>query len=258
MDGSFLSQAEVVVASRQFVCVRLMTYENADEAKFLKSLFIGRSGELENTLFTILSPDGQRALVPTSRTPDRTANDAKQLAETMKRVAQPFGVGAPKEGEPRPLPTVTNVRLALNVAACDNQPLVLMTGDEANRKRLEPILANLAWSAEHIGQFVYAVAALRELTMISGIDPSAGLLVVQPERYGQTGKVLSQVRADATRDQLAALLKQAVALHQRNEAVFASHIREGWQRGVFWDTVIPVSDPMERQARQRNPKLPPP
>ena len=40
MDKSFLSQSEVIAASRKFVCIRLATYENAEEAKFLKSISV--------------------------------------------------------------------------------------------------------------------------------------------------------------------------------------------------------------------------
>ena len=50
MDRSYLSDKDVVEASRDFVCIRLATYENAEEAKILKSIFTGRSGALENTV----------------------------------------------------------------------------------------------------------------------------------------------------------------------------------------------------------------
>ncbi|MEI6236045.1 MAG: hypothetical protein WCT04_23565, partial [Planctomycetota bacterium] len=59
MDGSYLFQPEVIAASRQFVCVRLVTYEDKDEALFLKSIGRTRSGELENSSFGMLAPDGK-------------------------------------------------------------------------------------------------------------------------------------------------------------------------------------------------------
>ena len=49
MDRSFLSDAAVIASSRKFVCIRLATYESESEAKILKSIFLGRSGDLENT-----------------------------------------------------------------------------------------------------------------------------------------------------------------------------------------------------------------
>ena len=47
MDRSYLSDREIVQAAREFVCVRLATYEDKAEGKFLESIFRGRSGELE-------------------------------------------------------------------------------------------------------------------------------------------------------------------------------------------------------------------
>ena len=71
MDRSYLSNKEVIEASRDFVCIRLATYENVAEAKILKSIFTGRSGELENTTFVLLAPDGnRRAAVPIERLTD--------------------------------------------------------------------------------------------------------------------------------------------------------------------------------------------
>ena len=73
MDGSFLSQPKVVAAARQFVCVRLTTYENKAEAGFLKAICPTGSGELENTVFTILAPDGKRQLARASRSAPRSS-----------------------------------------------------------------------------------------------------------------------------------------------------------------------------------------
>ena len=67
MDRSFLSQPEVITAARKFVCVRLATYESAAEGQFLASICPTGSGELENTVFAILSPDGKQKLARVSR-----------------------------------------------------------------------------------------------------------------------------------------------------------------------------------------------
>ena len=67
MDRSFLSQPEVIAASRHFVCVRLTTYEDKEEGEFLKSFHVTRSGELENTVAALLAPDGKRQLARASR-----------------------------------------------------------------------------------------------------------------------------------------------------------------------------------------------
>ena len=56
--------------------------------------------------------------------------------ETIARIAKDFPGKELKE-----LPLIASLRLAVNVAACDNQPLVVIRAkDEANRKKLESIL----------------------------------------------------------------------------------------------------------------------
>src|SRR5690242_4469475 len=122
MDRSFLSRPEVVAASREFVCVRLATYEDRDEASFLKTQARTRSGDLENTVFTVLSPDGKKQLVRGSRGTRQLYADAKEMAGDLSRIARRF---TPKAGT-ESLPLVANVRLAVDIAAADNQPLVVL------------------------------------------------------------------------------------------------------------------------------------
>src|SRR5262249_28551838 len=151
---------------------------------------------------------------------------------------------------PSELPKVGNVRLAVNVAACDNQPLVLVFGpDEGARKELEARVAALAWGDEFLGRFVYASAsAARELADLEGAKAEAGVLVVQSDKFGLKGKVLTQAAAPATDEELARCLKAGARLYRREEKTFAGHVREGHKNGVFWETVIPVTDPMEQRA----------
>ena len=139
MDRSYLSDPAVVAASRDFVCIRLATYESAEEAKFLKKLFIGRSGELENTVFTILSPDGQKKLVRAGRSPHMSfrgpeEESIREMADTMKRIAKQYR----SRKKAQALPYLADLRRGLNVASCDIQPLVVtFAKSEAARKKLE-------------------------------------------------------------------------------------------------------------------------
>lgn len=253
MDRSFLSRSEVIAASRRFVCVRLTTYEDRVEGEFLKSFAVTRSGELENSVFAILASDGKRQLARASRSMRHNFEDAHEMAEAMQRIARAHPGKESASQTPPELPRVPNVRLAVNVAACDNQPLVLLFGKDAEtRRQLEERLRPLAWSEPFAGRFVYAAASsVKELARIKGAKPEAGVLIVQPDRFGLAGVVLKQVAADATPQELRKCLHEGAALHQREAGSFPSHVRAGQQKGVFWETVIPVTDPMEQRARAR-------
>src|SRR5207249_4511400 len=124
------------------VCIRLATYESKEEALILKSIFTGRSGELENTTFALLTPKGEK-VGRAGRTPDHLYDDGEALADAMKAVALRY---KRKEGEKRELPVIKNVRLALDVAACDGLPLAIVVAGKADLAKLEERVAKVAWS----------------------------------------------------------------------------------------------------------------
>src|SRR2546421_4231875 len=119
MDRSFLSQPEVIAASRKFVCIRLLSYENKNEAAYLKAICPTRSGELENTVVCMLSPDAKKMLSPAARGTQQLFGNAANMASSLNKVAETI------ESKPASLdlPEVANVRLGLDVAASDKQPL---------------------------------------------------------------------------------------------------------------------------------------
>jgi hypothetical protein len=253
MDRSFLSRPEVIAASRQFVCVRLATYEDKDEGSFLRDFHVTRSGELENTVFTILSSDGRRQLARASRSANHTFGTAERMGQTMNRIAEENATKVVALQQHPELPRVANLRLAVNVAACDQQPLVVvLSSDEPTRRQLEERVTPLAWSEAFLGRFIYvSTGEIQEAAGIEGKKPRAGVLVVQPDRFGQKGEVIAQVGVEATREELTLCLKEGLSRFTREEKNFGNHVRAGQQKGVLWETVIPVTDPMELRARER-------
>ena len=253
MDRSFLSQPDVIDASRNCVCVRLATYEDEKEGAFLKSLVRTASGELENSVFAILSSDGKRPLIRSARSPKQHYANSAEMAQAMKTLADQNPATSGINDRPIDLPLVANVRLALDVAACDNQPLVVIYGpDQAVRRGLHDKTAALAWGPEFIGRFVFASSgSAKELQLLDHVPRGAGLAVVQPDRFGLKGTVLSVVTASAVEADIAAGLRDGALRHRSAEGTFAGQVRAGRQQGVYWQTVIPVTDPMERKARGR-------
>jgi hypothetical protein len=241
MDKRFLSSQDVVKASRDFVCVRMLTYESAEEAKLLTSLFTGRSGELENTTFAILAPDGKTALVRAGRSPDMTFKDASEMASSMAKIALKY---AEKEESVRGLPYVVDLRRAINTASCDIQPLVIVVAREKEtREKIEAILAPLAWDKEFIGKFAYVTVSDTEaLKAVDGAEKKDGVLLVQPDAYGMKAKVLASDAGTAA-DALAKMLKAGAAKFIGEAKESKKHIDAGVKQGVNWKTEIPVTDP---------------
>jgi len=237
----------VVTASRDFVCIRPATYESAAEAAVLKSFFPTRSGELENTVFVLLAPDGKTALSRGGRSPAMVFDDAAGMAASMARIVSRYP-GSKKERTPT-VPLVADVRRGLNVAACDNRPLIVVAAAEPGE--LQPLLekvAGAAWCDELIGRARWAAAAsAEELDGLAAEAPE--LLVVAPDQYGLGGKVVAYLAADAKPEQLERGLVEAMALFAPEAVDARAHVRGAAREGIEWESEIPVTDPGESRRR---------
>jgi len=244
MDRSFLSDQTVIDASRRFVCIRMATYENAEEADVLKSIFIGRSGELENTTFAVLSPNGGRELIRGGRSPKRRFRSPADLAGRLVEIADRYD---PKKNA-RPLPGMKTVRLSLNVAACDNRPLVIgYAKDENAATALTRTLARLAWTDRFIGRAEWVVTTSAKDLRAVGLKPTPGIHVVQPDPFGTRASLLVKVDAGAAAKVISAALDKGIKAHQTSAKSTRAHVRKGRGAGLDWKTAIPVTDPGGRR-----------
>ena len=250
MDRSFLSNAQVVEASRDFVCIRLATYEDAEEAKFLEQIYT-RGGDLENTVFAMLTPNAKRHLVRAGRGP--SFRSAQQMAQRMKQiVSQDYEKSSDQRGADRTLPEMKSVDLAINVASCDGLPVVLAIGKDdaelaAMRKRLVPV----AWSDKFAGQFVFATAKTDvDLRLIGGINEKKpeGIYILEPGRYGMMSSVLAQLEEVGPESKQIASVLNEFKPHAKQHR---EHVQEGYQLGLRWETAIPVTDKQAVQAASR-------
>lgn len=245
----------MIAAAKNFVCVRLATYENTQEAKLLESLFVGRSGQLENTVFTILSSDGKRKLLHSSRGPimtfgGSTSQAVREMVVTMNVLALAYPGKKDAKSQDAGLPLLADVRLAINVAACDNLPLVVIVGDgKKESAELEEKIRRLAWSDELAGRLLYVRAALgketvaRHLASIEGAVKKTGVLVLQPDTFGTKATTLVQMTAGADVAELKQGLLRGMQSFKRETRQQRQHVVEGRAQGIQWKTVVPVTDP---------------
>lgn len=253
MDGSFLSDELVVAASRNFVCIRLATYEDQQEAEFMSRVFTSRSGVLENTTFGILSPDGKKNLVTPGRGPMHAFRDASVMASRMNLIALQHSGARDARWSDQRLPVMKSVDVALNVAACDNLPVLVTFADNAQRlAEINNDLLKAAWSEGLAGQFVYATTAnIAELKPIPGVKATEGILVVEPGAYGLSGEILRELPGNIEPDQAATELIQTVSAFSRVAPEYTSHIQLGIQLGFDWESAIPETDEQSIRAKKR-------
>ncbi len=249
MDRSFLSHAGVVAASRAFVCIRPSTYESASEAPFLESLFGGRSGKLENTVFAILAPNGQTRLCRTGRSPSFAYRTPDDMARAMQQIRKKYPGTATVNAA---LPLLPDVRLAINVAACDSTPLaILYAPDAATRPALQQKLVDLAWQKSLVGRLQYCVATKSEqLKSLGATAARPGLLVVQPGVYGTDGQVVTSTPLGGSSEDLEDALLLGILLSEFQRKTMRTHVEGGRQLGINWKTAIPVTDSGGQRRRR--------
>ncbi len=254
MDRSFLSDKRVVAASRNFVCIRLATYEDKAEADFMKTLFISRSGQLENTTFCLLDPDGKRKLSRPGRGPNFAFRDAAQMTSAMSQITSRYPNAKRNARTDTRLPKLNSLELALNVAACDNLPLVVTYAPTSKETdQLEQSLTALAWTERFAGQFLCASAVGKSsLKPIPNLKGDRGIVVVEPGPYGLTGKPILQLDPSADRKQTESRLRYALLQIQLKPKDYRSHIQFGIQLGIDWKSKLPVTDQQSLRARERS------
>lgn len=244
-------------ASRQFVCVRLATYESKEEAEFMQGIHVGKSGVLENTSFSILSPDGEESLTKSGRGPFYEYRNSGSMARGMKKIAAKY-VGSTKEMyKGAQLPFADTLRLGMNMAAADLLPVaVLVAKDAKELSSVSEKLLPVAWSDEIAGQFGWAsVVDKRELETISGIDKTTAeggsILLVAPGQYGLKGKVLKQLAATADNELIKAEMIKVIKEFPRKAKSHDNHVKKGIAEGVDWKSAIPETDPGSVAAKKR-------
>ncbi len=268
MDRSFLADKDVVSASRKFVCIRLATYENAEENEVLKG-FYARGGNLENTVFALLTPDGKTKLVAAGRSPvwafggvaglgvnAQPEEPIKKMGQTMEAIALAYpGKGKAAKGFP-PLPYLADLRLALNVTAADRQPLVVVYSKSAEqRKKMEQELSKVAWSDQFIGEAQYVAASdASEFKAVKNFKATSGCVVVQPGTFGLTGEVIEVIDGKMTASKLVETLAKALNKHKPSTLTYDQHRQMGARAGARWKSATPNTDGLSRRGGSRRPR----
>ncbi|MBI5366856.1 MAG: hypothetical protein HZA54_07450, partial [Planctomycetes bacterium] len=148
----------------------------------------------------------------------------------------------------RCIPYAEDVRRGLAMASADILPLVVLSAATPEaRAQLEAALAPLAWSGEFVGKLAWAPAATAEdLMAIAGAAAGSRVLVIQPDTFGQQGKVLAETAATDAAG-LRAVLAAGLARFVPESKDSMRHVKEGERRGVHWEGEIPVTDPGGRR-----------
>lgn len=267
----------MIAASREFICVRPQTYEDKEEAALLVSLFAGRGGNLENTVFCVLSPGGKSKLSGSGRSPGMRYDNAADFTAFLGECFADYAKGAKTIER---LPVLDELALAMNVASCDLMPLVILNAKtERELAKLEKRVAELAWADPNIGKQQYFSFVGQELPQQAGHSSESaesngkeseatdaeprnaieafvikpGLTVIEPGPYGRTATILKHASISAKSKELASTLAAAQEAHDPASKVRKDHVRNAKREGIEWDAELPVSgSKIARKSKERD------
>ena len=114
-------------------------------------------------------------------------------------------------------------------------------------------LSNEIWDEELAGKFIYASTTdFDDLQIVSGLRSETGIMVIEPDTYGMTGKLIAAIDADVSASELKETLSYAADSFVRNSKSHGSHVRNGRRNDRIWKTEVPVPDPATRRSRNRD------
>ncbi len=248
------STQKFVAASRDFVCVRLETYESKEHQDLIRKFLNGR---MENTAFCILDPKGEEQLTRASRSPasvlgaegrgpGATKGTNEEVIAEMKGIASSY---RPRGNDDEMLlQDFHSFRQALNVASGDQRLLVFIAAGEREqssaRSNLRPVFAD----DEVIGRFHLDFGDPEEdsewASSLTNLKSKSGIIVIQADTFGQKGEVVAQLPITAGKAAIKATLLSANESFAASEKrkVYSDHVAEGRRENIFFETVMPFGE----------------
>jgi hypothetical protein len=92
---------------------------------------------------------------------------------------------------------------------------------------------------------------IAELKVLIGKDKSPGIFVVEPDEFGVSGNITQHVNLNAGSEDILTAIKSGLNAFTPFTKDHRLHIANGYTVGIEWETVVPESDPMSVQAKQR-------
>lgn len=163
-------------------------------------------------------------------------------AEAFTKVLQSISKEHKGKGQkdPKALPLLPDLRMAMAVAAADLRPLIVLYAPKSKRLAAQTkLLEAAAWNEGVIGRMRYVI--LTDETDLAGFEElelKPGISVVQPEPYGRSGIVLTHLaNGKKEKDVLKSLTDglKKLSITDRN---VRDHVRKGKRQGITWEAAL--------------------
>ena len=243
------SQKEFIEASRDFVCVRLESYESEEHQKLVRGFL---RGAFANTAFGLLAPDGKTQLSRGGRSPAALVGrggggvGTEQVVPIMKDIVKGYSqAGRASEAT---LQDFHTTRQAINVASGDQRLLVLTVASKKSREKAEETLRAVLNEPDLVGvfhhDFLEAKADEGWDELVTKEKAGDGFLVIRSHEFGLEGEVVAQLPITASASELKKTLVKANKTFAETEErkVYGEHVQEGRQKKVYFENGMPYGE----------------
>ena len=240
---------DFIQASRNFVCVRLETYESEEYKDLMRSL---ADGKLANTTFCILKPDGKTKLTSVGRAPEmvlirgfRVQSDAQKAQSEAKVTAEMEKISAKYPAKSSSSSALVqdfhSFKQSLNVASGDQRLLVFVVAPEQQREKLKSHIAKVANNKDIVGKFHFDFAGNNDAQwskVISGDKNKTGIFIIKSGQFGLDGSVLRELPLDASSYHIYEALRSANRDFAKTEErkVYSEHVKAGRKQNINYQT----------------------
>ncbi|MEO1858016.1 MAG: hypothetical protein ABGY95_11735 [Rubritalea sp.] len=240
-----LSQKDFIEASKEFVCIRLETYESKATQDRIRDLL---QGTMQNTAFVVYAPDGETKLTGSHRSPQfvlggrRGSTDIAPVIDKMGKIANEYNVkGALNQSI---LQDFDSFKQSLNVASADQRLLVFTVSPKREMRKVKENLQTVFSDPSVNGRFHFDIAGKDDMKWaesLKNVNAKTGIFIIKSGDFGQDGIVLKALSLETPASQLKADLletnKQFAEFEKRKD--YGKHVNQGRREGVKFENNIP-------------------
>ncbi|MGJ8673268.1 hypothetical protein [Rubritalea sp.] len=242
---------DFVALSRKFVCLRLETYESEENQKRVREVL---DGNIANTSFVILSPDGESQLSRGSRSPtmsfsSQKKEDSAKLADVIEASEKILSKYPPRGNEKDARsPDFYSFKQALNVSSADQRLLVLTVAPMNQRDVAQQALMPVANDPEVRGKFHYDTAENSDAewgNVVTGVQAKTGYFVIHAGEFGLKGKVVGHfpLGSNQAKMQSSLLTLNEAFKAQEEPKDYRQHLTKGRQMKInYSDNMVKGAD----------------
>ena len=245
------SQDQFIEVSRNFVCVRLESYESEAHQTIIRGFL---RGAFANTAFCILAPDGKKRLSGSGRSPSSLlrrrgrfgGDDNELIVRELEEIVEGYSLkGLPQDAV---VPDFYSVRQSLNVSSADQRLLLLSVAPESQKKSLSVTLSSVLFDDEIIGRFHHDFVSGEKdknwAELMEKESQESGFFIVQPDPFGMTGEVVKELPVNASAQQIKSALKKLNETYSESEERknYSEHVREGRRKSIRFENEMPYGE----------------